>query len=201
MIFIRCLNVKKVILFFVLLFVLVDTLLIYSIKLKADNPVIVPEEETIEIIENKEEIIAEPIQVFEVVEDPIVYYYTEQDIIDIAKVLYRECRGNKSKTEQACVAWVILNRVDTKSSTIHDIVRVPNQFAFHENTPVWDNLYELARDVLERWNSEKNGLENIGRVLPINYLYFHGSDGHNWFKNSLNNYTIWNYSLESPYES
>ena len=43
--------------------------------------------------------------VTETADEPyITIYYTEQDIIDIAKVLYNECRGVNSKTEQACPA-------------------------------------------------------------------------------------------------
>lgn len=131
-----------------------------------------------------------------------IQYYTEQDVIDIAKVLYRECRGIESDTEKACVVWTILNRVDTYSSNVYSVVREANQYAFSENTPVWDELVELARDVLERWNFEKNGEECVGRVLPKEYLYFEGDGTHNYFKdNHVYPCNIWNYSIESPYEN
>lgn len=131
-----------------------------------------------------------------------IQYYTEQDVIDIAKVLYHECRGVPSKTEQACVAWTILNRVDYHSSTVHSVVRSPNQFAFYENAPVWDELLDLADDVLYRWSREKAGEKNVGRVLPREYIYFEGRNGHNYFRDSYSgSYNIWDYSLESPYES
>lgn len=62
--------------------------------------------ETVEVDEPEEVTV-------ETEEEPyITIYYTEQDVIDIAKVLYNECRGVGSKTEQACVAWTILNRAD-----------------------------------------------------------------------------------------
>lgn len=129
-------------------------------------------------------------------------YYNEQDAIDIAKVLYRECRGVSSKTEQACVAWVILNRVDCYNSTIYSVIRSPNQFAFHEKTPLWDELLDLAYDVLNRWSREINGEKNVGRVLPKEYIYFEGRNGHNYFRDSYNgSYNTWNYTLTSPYES
>lgn len=131
-----------------------------------------------------------------------VIYYTDSDAIDIAKVLYRECRGVPSVTEQACVVWTILNRVDNNNASIHDVVSSPHQFAFTENTPVDETLLNLAYDVLERWNSEKNGETNVGRVLPESYLWFEGHSGHNYFRNQYDgDFTVWSYSLESPYES
>lgn len=142
-----------------------------------------------------------PVTQPEVTEVSCIQYYTEQDAIDIAKVLYRECRGVPSKTEQACVAWTILNRVDRYNSTVYSVVRSPNQFAFYENTPVWDELLDLAYDVLGRWSQEKNGLGDVGRVLPAEYTFFEGRDGHNHFRdNYTGSYTVWDYSLESLYE-
>ena len=135
-------------------------------------------------------------------ENLYIQYYTEQDAIDIAKVLYHECRGVPSKTEQACVAWTILNRVDCYDSTVYSVVRSPNQFAFYESAPVWDELLDLAHDVLERWSREKTGETNVGRVLPKEYIYFEGRDSHNHFRDNYNgSYNLWDYSLESPYES
>lgn len=135
-------------------------------------------------------------------EDLYIQHYTEQDAIDIAKVLYHECRGVPSKTEQACVAWIILNRVDCYGSTVYSVVRSPNQFAFYESTPVWDELLDLAHDVLDRWSREKNGETNVGRVLPREYLYFEGRNGHNHFRDNYSgSYNLWDYSIESPYES
>lgn len=131
-----------------------------------------------------------------------ITYYTEQDVIDIAKVLYRECRGVPSVTQKACVAWTILNRADSWGSTIYNVVRAPNQYAFSEKTPVWDDLKSLARDVLQRWNKEKNGETNVGRVLPKDYVYFNGRNGRNYFRNKYKKpYKEWDYSLVSPYAS
>lgn len=141
--------------------------------------------------------------VTETAEEPyITIYYTEQDAIDIAKVLYNECRGVGSKTEQACVVWTVLNRADNQGISISEVIRAKNQFAFSENTTVDDTLLDLASDVLWRWNSEKNGEAEVGRVLPRDYTYFAGRNGHNYFRNGFSgDYSIWDYSLESPYEN
>lgn len=133
-----------------------------------------------------------------------IVYFTENDVVMVAKVMYRECRGIASDTEKACVAWVICNRVDSDKfpDTIEDVVTYPNAFAYQKNTPVTDELYALACDVLSRWNSERNGEEDVGRVLPKDYTFFGGDGHHNYFRNAYTgNYDVWNYSLPSPYES
>ena len=45
----------------------------------------------------------------------------------LAKVAYCESRGIKSKTEIACVMWVILNRVDNSNfpNTISGVILQP----------------------------------------------------------------------------
>lgn len=148
-----------------------------------------------ETVETMEEEVNEP-------ELEYITYFTEDDATDLAKVLLRECGGIPSKTEQACVAWCVLNRVDEYGSSIYDVLREPNQFAFSDTTEVRDDFYELAKDVLWRWNDEKNGITDSGRVLPQEYIYFHGDGVHNYFRNAFSgDYDTWDYSLESPYEN
>ena len=136
----------------------------------------------------------------------ITYYFTESDVVMCAKVLYNECRGIPSKVEKACVVWTILNRVDStgydfrNTNTISSVILAPYQFAYSAGTPVTQELYDLAYDVLTRWNLEKNGYTDVGRVLPSNYLYYGGNGVHNFFRTTYQvtgNY--WNYSLPSPY--
>lgn len=172
----------------------VQPLVIETVEKNVEPQDTVPE--TVEVDEPEEVTV-------ETDEEPyITIYYTEQDVIDIAKVLYNECRGVGSKTEQACVAWTILNRVDSQGLSISEVIRAKNQFAFNESTTVDDSLLDLASDVLWRWNSEKNGEAEVGRVLPKEYTYFAGRGGHNYFRNGFDGeYSIWDYSLESPYEN
>lgn len=136
-------------------------------------------------------------------EDQFDKYYTEAEVIMVAKVLYDECRGILSDTEKACVAWTICNRVDAGyGATIAEVITAPGQFAYRSCAPVWDNLYALAEDVLSRWSYERNGVVHVGRVLPPDYLWYSGDGAHNYFRNSysgMNGY--WNYSSESPYSS
>lgn len=134
-----------------------------------------------------------------------IMYYTEEEVVMMAKVLYLECRGVPSDTEKACVAWTVCNRVGLdkfKGDTISEIITAPGQFAYSYNTPVTDELYALSLDVLQRWNAERNGEVYVGRVLPKDYTYYSGDGVHNYFRNNYDGgYSIWDYSLQSPYES
>lgn len=130
-----------------------------------------------------------------------IRYYTEDEVDMVAKVLWCECGGVQSTTEQACVAWTICNRVDGGyGSTIAEVVTAPNHFAYFEDTEVFFEMRVLAEDVLSRWNLEKNGITDVGRVLPPDYFWFSGRNDHNWFRNKFKTNTYWDYSLYSPYE-
>lgn len=134
--------------------------------------------------------------------EPVVYYFTEDEVFMLARILYTECRGVDSTTNKAAVAWVVCNRADETGSTIAEVITKPHQFAYNKNAPIWDELFDLALDVLNRWNKEKNGEINVGRVLPKEYTYFHGDGAKNHFRNAYKEpYSIWDFSLPSPYEN
>jgi len=141
----------------------------------------------------------------EVEVEPEIMHYTGDEVVMMAKLLYSECSGVPSDTEKACVVWTVCNRVDSEEfegDTIAEVVTQPNQFAYYEDTPVWDKLYELALGVLTRWNSERNGEASIGRVLPAEYTYYTGDGEHNYFRDAYDgDYSIWDHSLPSPYEN
>ena len=135
---------------------------------------------------------------------PAVWMPDESDVILIAKTLYGECRGVESTRERAAVVWCILNRVDASGyacgGSIEDVITFKNQFAYDENAPVWESLKEIACDVLIRWHDEKQGAENVGRVLPPEYIYFIGGGNRNHFSIEWKGETYWDWSLPSPYE-
>lgn len=139
-------------------------------------------------------------------ETEIVMHFDEDDVIALAKVLYNECRGIPSTTEKACVGWTVCNRVGTEyGDTIYEVITSPYQFAYWYDTPITDELYDLSLDILTRWNKEMNGFENVGRVLPSNYLWFSGDGEHNYFRNKFSgDYDVWDYDfidsrLRNPY--
>lgn len=121
----------------------------------------------------------------------------------IAKVLYGEARGC-STTEQAAVAWCILNRVDDTSGLWPDdiigVVTQEHQFAgYSQEHPVLPELYDLAMDVLERWQREKTGETDVGRVLPAEYFYFQGDGQHNYFRQEFEGGRVWDWRLKTPH--
>lgn len=167
---------------------------------KKDDPVVETYPSEPNIIEST----AETVCLEETVPEtkPIYYHYTEEEIEMLAQLLWSECRGVPSTTRQACVAWVVCNRVDSgEYDSISDAITAAGQFAWYSYDPVTVELYWLAQDVLVRWNYEKNGVEDVGRVIPSDYLWFHGEYGENYFRNGYSgNFDVWDYSLPSPYE-
>lgn len=126
----------------------------------------------------------------------------DEEIIMLAKLVWREARGVKSTQEQAAVIWCVLNRVDSEKygNTIKEVVTARNQFAYIKRTPVDDKFYNLARDVVSRWLLEKEGFEDVGRVLPKEYLFFAGRNGRNRFRKQYSSKKYWDWSLPNPYE-
>lgn len=122
--------------------------------------------------------------------------------VALARTMWGECRGC-STTEQAAVAWCVLNRVDD-SRFPGDVVAVcdqKNQFdGYSPDYPVESDLLALAEDVLDRWEREKAGESSVGRVLPADYLYFEGDGVHNHFRQEYRSGETWDWGLESPYD-
>ena len=128
----------------------------------------------------------------------------KDEIPYIARTVWGEARGC-SETEQAAVIWCILNRVDSSirymPDNIIDVVTQKHQFlGYVETFPVTEEIRELVIDVLTRWEMEKAGVENVGRVLPPEYMWFHGDGRHNHFRDSYKGGNRWDWSLDSPYE-
>ena len=159
---------------------------------------------TVEVTEPHEvvEVYVEPPEVVEVyVEPPSVSEIYAESIPYIAKTVYGEARGCTT-VEQAAVIWCILNRVDSDgySDSIIGVVTQKNAFhGYNSNHPVTDHIYNLTVDVLERWEKEKSGEVNVGRVLPKEYLYFYGDGRSNHFTNKWRGGNTWNWTLENPY--
>ena len=138
----------------------------------------------------------------EIVELVVENNFTNEEIDHIAKTVWGEARG-LSKTHQAGVVWAILNRCDDGrfGKGIISVVTAPGQFAgYRSSNPVDPEIRELVVDVLDRYSKEKAGIENVGRVLPKEYLYFRGNGKVNLFSKKWNSTNIWGWSLESPYE-
>ena len=189
----------------------------YASNLKEKtSPVISEQTETSAPDTSKEPIETEPIETEPIETEPIetepvfdvVNYVNEtysNEIMMLARLVYCEGRGVASQTEQACIIWTVLNRVDAYGKSISETILAPHQFSYKEDAPFYDDfdrdLRELARDVLQRWTLEHMGEADVGRVLPSNYLFFAGKNGHNWFRMGYTDTECWDYSFTSPYNS
>lgn len=131
------------------------------------------------------------------------YIPDKEDVEAIARTLYGECRGIPSDMEKAAVAWCVLNRLDAGfEGTIIEVVSAPKQFVGYDpDHPLLPNLVTLAEDVMIRWHREKEGEENVGRVLPPEYLWFTGDGSHNWFLSEYRGTEYWDWEYEDVYAS
>mgnify|MGYP001024750281 FL=1 len=121
----------------------------------------------------------------------------------LAKMLYGEARGIASDMEKAACVWCVLNRVDDPRfpDTVLEVLEAPYQFAgYSADYPVLPELATLAADVLKRYHAEKAGQENVGRVLPAEYLYFTGDGRNNHFTIGWKDAETWDWSLQNPYD-
>lgn len=118
-------------------------------------------------------------------ETPVYYemYFTEDDVAEVAKMLWGEARGCTRDNQIKCV-WVVCNRVDDERfpGTIQGVLSQPHQFhGYSESFPVTDELYCVAFDVLTRWSYERQGVP-VRRELPKSYLWFMGNGVENIFR-------------------
>lgn len=134
--------------------------------------------------------------------------YTEDDVIALAKMAYGEAFITRSDTEISACMWCACNRLDSGDShyngceSVYDIVTQKYQFyGYRENNPVDEHLVWLARDVLDRWAAERNGVTDVGRTLPKGYCFFWGDGLHNHFTTENMGGIKYDWSLPSPYSS
>ena len=118
-------------------------------------------------------------------EAPIYYemYFTEDDVAEVAKMLWGEARGCTRENQIKC-AWVVCNRVDDARfpDTIQGVLSQPNQFHGYDPTyPVTSELYDVAFDVLTRWSYEKQGIP-VRREMASTFLWFTGNGRENIFR-------------------
>ncbi len=132
--------------------------------------------------------------------------YTDRDVEVVAKTVYGEALVTQSDMEMAAVVWCILNRVDSEGygcgESIEYVTTFPDQFhGYSPENPVTDHIKQLVIDVFERWSAEKNGEEDVGRVLPKEYIYFWGDGGHNYFTTEFLGGETWKWEVENPYDN
>lgn len=137
--------------------------------------------------------------------------YTDDDAIALAKMAWGEARGVpelemngnvvSAKCQQAAVMWTALNRYDAGyAESIKAVATAPKQYhGYSVENPVEDEFLDLAYDVLDRWNRERHGETDVGRVLESDYFWFHGDGTYNWFRNEYKSSSYWNWELADTY--
>jgi len=126
-----------------------------------------------------------------------------EDTIDVlSKVVWGEARG-LGKAQKAAVVWCILNRVDSGKwkPTPVAVATSRHQFCYSARFPVTEENAAIVRDVLLRWELEKLGMGDVGRILPSEYTFFAGNGKENVFRTKYRGGTRWNWSLNNPYEA
>ena len=200
-----------------------EKIMVERVKEKENDIPVEAKEEKTEVVIELEPVVEEKV---EVAEEPTVEekeaaveveavdsdkLYTEDDVIAAAKMVWGEAgavpdikNGNvviSTKCQQAATIWTALNRYDMGGfNSIKAVIANPGAYhAYFESNPATDELVELARDVLDRWNREKNGETDVGRVLPADYIYFHGDGTYNYFRNEFEGGTRWAWDYGDPY--
>lgn len=144
-----------------------------------------------------------------IIEEPKIKkkWYSEEDIINMAKMCYGESMnlpvlhtdfGDRSATYQSAEAmWAVLNRVDAGYGDISTCIKAKRQFVgYKPDNPVTDELYDLAKLVIEDWAT---GTEEY-RVLPHIFRYFYGDGRHNHFTTKPNGGGVeYNHLIPDPF--
>lgn len=143
-----------------------------------------------------------------IIEEPKVKkkWYSEEDVINMAKMCYGESMnlpvlhtdfGDRSATYQSAEAmWTVLNRVDAGYGDISTCIKAKRQFVgYKSNNPVTDEMYDLAKLVIEDWATGKEEY----RVLPHIFLYFHGDGKHNHFTTKSGGGVEYNHLIPDPF--
>jgi len=100
---------------------------------------------------------------------------SEDELVMLAQTLAAE-GGDCSYTQQACVVWTVLNRVDSCDwpNSVSENLTMPSQFAYYESKPYRDDHYQVVLDVVKSWESGE-------RFLDAKFQYFYGDMKRNHF--------------------
>ena len=71
--------------------------------------------------------------------------------------------------------------------TIDAVITAPYQFAYKASNPVTQEDFDIALDVLVRWESERYLLTSSGRTLPKQFVNFRGDGRFNWYTDRAGN--------------
>ena len=128
--------------------------------------------------------------------------YTSEEVDILCRCVWGEYRGEDTD-QVAAVVWCILNRVDDPrfDNDIKSVVTAPYQFSgYSPANPIDPRIQRIVLDVLARWSIETQCVGSVGRVLPSEYVYFHGNGKVNLYRSEYWSREYWDWSWGSPYE-
>lgn len=128
--------------------------------------------------------------------------YTAEEADILARCVWGEYRGEDTD-QVAAVIWCVLNRVDDARfpNDIKSVITAPYQFSgYQPGNPIDPRIQRICYDVLARWQAETQCCGSIGRVLPPEYVYFHGNGRVNLYRAEYNSRDYWTWEWDSPYE-
>lgn len=107
------------------------------------------------------------------------------------RAVWGEAGGIQDYAQRAAVIWCACNRADAWDMDIGDVLTVDQFHGLAIRGTVPEQHVELARDVLARWTLEAEGWQDVGRVLPMKYLYFEGDGEVNHFSTEYGGGQYW----------
>lgn len=114
------------------------------------------------------------------------------DLAEMAgRAIWGEAGGIPDEAQRAAVVWCACNRADAWDMDIGDVLTVDQFHGLAIKGEVPPQHVELARDVLARWTLEAEGWQDVGRVLPSQYLYFEGDGWVNHFSTEYGGGEYW----------
>ena len=139
-----------------------------------------------------------------------IYKANEADVIALAKTAYGEyflTDTPEHKMQCAAVMWCccwhsVKGAKAGFADTVAECCAYPYHFlGFNKDNPVTSELREMAEDVLIRFYRYMDGesLEEVGCVLPPEYVFFVGNGKVNIFRDQYVGGNIWDWSLPNPY--
>lgn len=107
------------------------------------------------------------------------------------RAIWGEAGGIQDEAQRAAVVWCACNRADAWDMEIGDVLNVDAFHGLAIKGEVPEQHVELARDVLARWTLEAEGWQDVGRVLPSQYLYFEGDGRVNHYSTEYGGGEYW----------
>lgn len=107
------------------------------------------------------------------------------------RAIWGEAGGIPDEAQRAAVVWCACNRADAWDMEIGDVLTVDQFHGLAIKGEVPAEHVRLARDVLARWTLEAEGWQDVGRVLPSQYLYFEGDGRVNHYSTEYGGGEYW----------